>query len=191
MASFTKKAIVESFLKLSARKSPDKITVRDIVDDCEINRNTFYYYFQDIYALMEEIFCIWATDFCAVCQADGDICEGMRSVVQWAQEHKRTTVHFVLSFDQSRLEEYWLRATRDAWIEWTKHRVGQGIVSEEASRYVGTTYAITFFSLLCRWIRGSMREDPEDMIGRYAVWLSCAEQLLLTYDKTVVRNGRQ
>ena len=191
MASFTKKAIVESFLKLSVRKSPDKITVRDIVDDCEINRNTFYYYFQDIYALMEEIFCVWATGFCVTCQADGDICEGLRSVVRWAQEHKRATVHFVLSFDQSRLEEYWLRATKDAWIEWARHRVGQGVVSEEASRYVGTTYAMTFFGILCRWIRGSMREDADVMIERYAVWLSCAEQLLLTYDKTAVKNGRQ
>ena len=55
MASPTKQAIVASFLRLVAKKSPDKITVRDIVDDCGVNRNTFYYYFQDIYAVMEEL----------------------------------------------------------------------------------------------------------------------------------------
>lgn len=55
MPSFTKKAIVESFLRLAGKKPLDKITVRDIVDDCGINRNTFYYYFQDIYAVLEEI----------------------------------------------------------------------------------------------------------------------------------------
>lgn len=55
MPSFTKRAIVESFLRLVGKKSLEKITVRDIVDDCGINRNTFYYYFQDIYAVLEEI----------------------------------------------------------------------------------------------------------------------------------------
>ena len=55
MPSFTKKAIIESFLSLLARKPLEKITVRDIVDDCGINRNTFYYYFQDTYAVVEEL----------------------------------------------------------------------------------------------------------------------------------------
>lgn len=55
MPSFTKKAIIESFLQIAGRKPLEKITVRDIVDDCGINRNTFYYYFQDIYAVLEEI----------------------------------------------------------------------------------------------------------------------------------------
>ena len=55
MPSFTKKAIIESFLRIAAKKPLDKITVRDIVDDCGVNRNTFYYYFQDIYAVLEEI----------------------------------------------------------------------------------------------------------------------------------------
>ncbi len=55
MPSFTKRAIIESFLHLAGKKPPDKITVRDIVDDCGINRNTFYYYFQDIYAVLEEL----------------------------------------------------------------------------------------------------------------------------------------
>ena len=54
MPSFTKKAIMESFVRLAGKKPLDKITVRDIVDDCGINRNTFYYYFQDIYAVLEE-----------------------------------------------------------------------------------------------------------------------------------------
>ena len=43
-------------MRLVGKKSLEKITVRDIVDDCGINRNTFYYYFQDIYAVLEDIF---------------------------------------------------------------------------------------------------------------------------------------
>ena len=53
MANFTKKALMASFAKLLNEKPFDKITVQDIVDDCQVNRNTFYYHFQDIYMLLE------------------------------------------------------------------------------------------------------------------------------------------
>ncbi len=55
MADFTKKAIRNSFLKLLNEKPLKQITVRDIVDDCGVNRNTFYYHFQDIPQLIETI----------------------------------------------------------------------------------------------------------------------------------------
>ena len=44
MAKFTRQAIMYSTLKLLQIKPIDKITVRDICDQCELTRNTFYYY---------------------------------------------------------------------------------------------------------------------------------------------------
>ena len=53
MAKFTKRAIMLSLLKLLKQKSVDKVTVKDICDECEINRNTFYYYFKDKKEILE------------------------------------------------------------------------------------------------------------------------------------------
>ena len=44
MAKFTKQAIMNCLLELLNTKQLDKITVKDICEICEINRNTFYYY---------------------------------------------------------------------------------------------------------------------------------------------------
>ena len=55
MANFTKKAIEASFIKLLTERPISQITVKDIVTDCGINRNTFYYYFEDIPKLIETI----------------------------------------------------------------------------------------------------------------------------------------
>ena len=43
-------------MRIAEKKPLQKITVRDIVDDCGINRNTFYYYFRDIYEVAEAVF---------------------------------------------------------------------------------------------------------------------------------------
>ena len=51
----TKRAITESFRALLADKPLDKITVRDIVEDCGLTRNTFYYHYEDIYDLLSDV----------------------------------------------------------------------------------------------------------------------------------------
>jgi len=55
MANFTKKAIREAFVQLLNERPLSQITVKDIVDRCGVNRNTFYYYYQDIPQLIETI----------------------------------------------------------------------------------------------------------------------------------------
>lgn len=52
----TEQMIIDTFLKLVEEKTLDKITIQDIADGCGINRNTFYYHFDDIYSLIEQIF---------------------------------------------------------------------------------------------------------------------------------------
>ena len=48
MPNFTKQAIKDSFLRLLNQQPLSKISVRSIVEDCGINRNSFYYHYQDI-----------------------------------------------------------------------------------------------------------------------------------------------
>ena len=41
MSIYTKKAIMDSFVKMLSQKSFDKITIKDIIEDCGLNRSTF------------------------------------------------------------------------------------------------------------------------------------------------------
>ena len=45
MSGFTKEIIARTFTELLEEKSMAKITVKDIVERCGVNRNTFYYHF--------------------------------------------------------------------------------------------------------------------------------------------------
>lgn len=49
----TKKALAASLKKLLEQKEFSKITVSEIVQDCGVNRKTFYYHFEDIFALLK------------------------------------------------------------------------------------------------------------------------------------------
>lgn len=49
----TKEAICNAALKLAAKKDIDKITIREITDECHITRQAFYYHFQDVTDMIE------------------------------------------------------------------------------------------------------------------------------------------
>lgn len=49
----TKKALAAALKKAMETKTLSKITVSELITECNINRKTFYYHFQDIYALLK------------------------------------------------------------------------------------------------------------------------------------------
>ena len=53
MINQTKQILEESLKKLMLQKPLDKITIRDLTEDCGISRMAFYYHFKDIYDLVE------------------------------------------------------------------------------------------------------------------------------------------
>lgn len=48
-----KGVIAEAFLKMIQRIGLDKITVKALIEECHISRQTFYYHFQDIMDVLE------------------------------------------------------------------------------------------------------------------------------------------
>lgn len=50
----TKNAIAKTFWKLRRQKELEKITVKELCEQAQINKSTFYSHYQDLYALAEE-----------------------------------------------------------------------------------------------------------------------------------------
>ena len=53
MAVSTKQSIIDCTIALAETKPLRKITVGEIVKQCGITRNTFYYHFHDIYDVLD------------------------------------------------------------------------------------------------------------------------------------------
>lgn len=106
MPSFTKKAIFESFLALASKKPLEKITVRDIVDHCGINRNTFYYHFQDIYAVFEGICEIGLSFARRDLPASEMLSHLFLMLTQQAAKHRRATENLFASLGTDGIERY-------------------------------------------------------------------------------------
>ncbi len=51
----TNKAIKKALVKLMLEKDISKITIKDIAEEADINRGTFYFHFYDVYEVLEQI----------------------------------------------------------------------------------------------------------------------------------------
>lgn len=92
-SSLTRRVIMESLLKLLDERPLNRISVKDIVEDCGINRNTFYYHFADLPDLVEAIMRGEADrileDYRGVCTLE----ECIEAAMKLSTEHKRAVMH--------------------------------------------------------------------------------------------------
>ena len=56
LATGTKEALAAALRKMMTVKPIDKVTVKDIVEICGVNRQTFYYHFDNVDNLLEWVF---------------------------------------------------------------------------------------------------------------------------------------
>lgn len=56
ITEMTKKLLSDSLKKLLNKKTLKKITVKEVVTECGLTRQTFYYHFQDMYELLDWTF---------------------------------------------------------------------------------------------------------------------------------------
>ena len=106
MPSFTKKAIKDAFVKLLSERPINKISVKDIVEECGINRNSFYYHFQDVPTLIEEIVMEHADNIIADYSPNDPVEVCIKSVMDFASKHRRETLHIYRYVDREVFESY-------------------------------------------------------------------------------------
>ena len=103
--TLTKRAIKESFVNLLNERPLNKISVRDITDKCGINRNSFYYHYQDIPALMEEILIEQIDDIIEKYSGTDSLDEFFDVSFGFVLENKRALYHMYCSSNREYFEQ--------------------------------------------------------------------------------------
>lgn len=168
MAQFTKYALENSLKKLLAQKPLNKITVSDITEDCGINRMTFYYHFKDIYDLVE-----WA------CLEDAkQALEGKKTAETWQQgfvqifqavrENKPFILNVYRCVSREMVEKYLSPLTENLLMGVIDEISANMVVRSEDKAFIAQVYSYAFIGLLLDWIKDDMRQDPQELISRFA-----------------------
>ncbi len=160
---------MESFVKLLNQRPLDKITVKDIVSDCGISRNTFYYHYQDIYDLLQAT--LSAVMENALSEDVTTWRESLMNVTRFAMENRRAVYHIYNSANRDQLERYLNRVTGQRMERLIRYLTRGIPVNDEDIHYLAVFYKHAIVGTLMEWLANDMKADVEHVMARLAVLL--------------------
>jgi len=181
MANFTSKAIKETFITLIEERPLSEITIKDIVEKCGINRNTFYYHYEDLPALIEEIIKEEAEEIIKKYPSVTSIVECFDAMSEFASHRKRAIMHIYRSVNREVFErnlmnvsDYFVKAYVDTVLT-------DDSFSEQDKKTVVTYYKSVCFGLVMEWLNSGMSEDFAKEIRRIFILKKDFAKEIATY----------
>lgn len=165
MPQFTKMALINSFTKLLNEVPLDKITVKDIVEECGVNRNTFYYYFSDIYAILEELL-LSETQAALESQKDFDSWQdSFFNSVKFAVDNRRAVYHIYNSLSREQLEKYLYNVTCPLMKDYVELQSENIKALDEDKDFIASFYTFALIGMFNDWISNGMK-DPQTFVTK-------------------------
>lgn len=181
MTLSTKQKLALSLEKLVENRPLEKITINDVTQNCNLNRQTFYYHFHDIYDLVEWIF-----------ETEGT------KVIDVEQSYKTWNDGLILLCKKMKNKKYFIRACynseychKQLMTYLYKHtlelvngiieKVGYDVIIDETDKkFVANFYKNAFAGLFLDWIKDGMKEEPEKFVEKISIIItgSIRENLL-------------
>ena len=166
MAKFTKKAIMFAFMEILEEKFLDKITVKDICEQSEINRNTFYYYFENVYDVLKYVFETEKERVLKEVKEDSSFLEEYKRSASIILNHKKAVIHIYQSKNGEILQNYLEEVITD-FVKRAVEKAAQGYNIVEADKsYIIQFYSFAICGSTMRWIDKGLPPYTEDLLTR-------------------------
>lgn len=150
----TKDMLAEALKELLTRRSLDKITVKDIVENCGVNRQTFYYHFHDIYDLMEWILRNAADRLMHEQMDYSNWTVGVQTLMRYLQQERVLVLNAYHSVSHEVVADYLKKLLRPYILRviQTQARELTPPAPEEDVDFLTEIYTITAAGILMEWI---------------------------------------
>lgn len=159
MSNFTKQAIKDTFWKLLNDRPLKQISVRNIAEECGINRNSFYYHFRDIPALIEEIVTDAADALINKYPNISSIEEAAEVAFNFTFKNKKAVQHICNSVNRDIYERYLMRICEYVVKTYFNTLFGDRNLLPEDKASIILFAKCELFGLCIDWINSGMPEN--------------------------------
>lgn len=162
----TKQAISDVFWQLLEEKPYNKITVQNIVERCQINRNTFYYHFQDIPTLAEHTIKAWTEQDIKNNGEFGEPIQCITLIVQELTNRKSAFIHLYRSSHREAFMRYLNKISLhvvQSFVDYTTE--GLNIPKKDMEAFV-RYYKCTLMGVILDWLDTGAAYDLSDFCSK-------------------------
>lgn len=166
MALYTEKLIMNTLEDMLEEMPFDKITVSALVRRAGISNNTFYYHYQDIYALLDA----WFNKKVEYFVPDGvepiewkDI---TKDFLRQCKAHPQIIYHLFDCLSRDRLERYVFSLADDVFYRLVRQYAGERRISEANLRSISSFCRYAYIGFVMQFFWGRMTDDIDESVDR-------------------------
>jgi probable dihydroxyacetone kinase regulator len=166
MSQITKTALAASLKKISETTPIDRITVTQIVDDCGVNRQTFYYHFNDIYNLVAWIYQKDTMETIGEKKTYDTWQNGFMNVFNYVLANRSFVLRTYYSSCRQHLLDFLYKEVYGLLIGVVNECAEKFSVREDDKTFIANFYKYAFVGIVFEWIENDMYQKPEIIVGQ-------------------------
>ena len=183
----TKQALADALKELMQTKSLDKITVKDLITKCNVNRKTFYYYFTDVYDLLRWILESDAENLVRQFDLITDLEDGLVATMNYieANNHILKSAFNAVGRDMIKtfLQDYIMELCLIYVDRFAKQADAK--VTEDYKRFVCDFYCNAISDTIIEWIQHIKHMDKQEVASYMSSVLLSPITVVLQNDPTI------
>lgn len=161
MSVHTKQDIIDTTLMLAKKKPINKISIKMLCEECGITRNTFYYYFHDIFDVFDTILSSEISRLENASREEYD--EILFDIIGNVLQYKKVWVNFYNAIGHERLSQYVSTHLHKMFVEYLRVKASDEAFSELDLAIITTFFEEALVGVLIRWLTGSNYSDSDEM----------------------------
>lgn len=169
-----KAAIIDSFKQLLNKKSMDKLTVKEVCEHCNVNRQTFYYHFTDTMDVFKFIFFGELSAEIAQNRTFDTWSGGFLATMNYLKRNSKMVLHVYNSSYWPELNtafsNFSYRLLDDVLDECVDEMEVK--LKEKDRKFIINFYIHVFNGLMIDWISEGMKEEPEIILKKLLVMVT-------------------
>lgn len=162
-----KQAICTSLKRLMTQKSLNKITISEIMQNCGMARQHFYYHFEDIYDLVRWMFEEEAVSLLQRHEGAMLWKEGLMQLFQYLQDNRAVCLCALHSIEREHLKRFFqadLHAIIQHTIECVANDIGSSADPIE-TKLLTQFYIGALMNMIESWLLGEIDQTPQELIS--------------------------
>ena len=161
----TKRLLTESLKRLMAQKPLNKISIREITEGCGVNRQTFYYYFEDIYDQVRWMFHQEAVKL--LDRQEGILVwqDGLLQLFRYLEENRDICLCAMHSVSHEHLRRFFQSDIYDI-IHRVIDQLTEDLRTNEAEKDILTHFYVSALAgTVESWLLGELPYTPETLVA--------------------------
>ncbi|MEB7503784.1 TetR-like C-terminal domain-containing protein [Arthrobacter koreensis] len=169
------RAALAGALKARLRSQPlDKVTVTELVRDCGLTRQAFYYHFPDVRHLAVWVFETEVARRVRAFAAEEGWADGLVRLMLYMRENRSTTLGVINGVGQPGVERFLFRQMRPVTEAVMDESGGPRRAQDRV--LVVDFYTSAVLAVVLRWVADGMAEHPYRVVGDLEIMLHGAVQ---------------